>query len=77
MYPKYDLPKEEAIGKYYDDYYVVAEGLAEKFPNNFRIFDTISTLNEKDAQAEMLTFAGFTPELLTIKLDIKKNVQFG
>lgn len=77
MYPKYDLPKEEAIGKYYDDYYTKAEDLFKKFPGNFRIFDTVSVLNNESAQIDMLEFAGFTPGPLAIRLDIRKNVQFG
>jgi len=74
MYPKYDLPKEDAINKYYDDYYVIASKLQKLFPDKFRIFDTVRVLNYDADQVAMLRFAGF--DKFNIKLDIKKNVQF-
>jgi len=54
--PKYDLPKKEAIGQYYDDYYKKAEELT-KYPQ-FRIFDMDYTLNTDSGQMELFNFIG-------------------
>lgn len=58
-YPKYDLPKFEAIIQYWNDYYTYSETLQAKFPDNFRIFDMKSTLQSEAAQLKMLSFCGF------------------
>ena len=54
-YPNYDLPKEKAISRYYDDYYLNAEKLSNKIPN-FKIFDMDIVLNTKDGQRELFKF---------------------
>lgn len=64
-FPTYDLPKKEAVSKYYDDYYTIAEQWQESYPYNFGIFKT-SDLNSD--QRNILEFAGFEdPVLSTLK----------
>jgi len=74
MYPKYQLPKEEGIRKYYDDYYDMAYKLEKLFPDNFKIFASPDVLNLEGYQTAMLYFLGF--KNFTCRLDIRKNVQF-
>ena len=72
-WPKYDLPKAEAIGKYWDDYYTAAEYLQERFPDNFKIYDMHYALNSAIGQRDMLSFAGFDPRKQRIFLNRKLN----
>ena len=58
MFPSYDLPKREAIGKYWDEYYTMASAYEKTHPNNFKIFD-VNNLNTKDGQNSILDFVGF------------------
>jgi hypothetical protein len=56
--PKYDLPKREAVSKYFDEYYDIAASWQTSYPYNFRIF-FMDALNSEEGQREMLSFAGF------------------
>jgi hypothetical protein len=58
-FPHYepDLSLEDAIGRYYDDYYRTAEALAARYPAAVRIFD-VTALNSADGQAALLGFCG-------------------
>lgn len=52
-YPKYDLPREEALRQYCDDYYVAVGELVCKHPGQVFVYD-ISALNEAADQRRML-----------------------
>ncbi len=55
-FPKYHASsKEEAIGRYWDDYYRRAEELQSRYPASFRVFP-IETLNTLDGQRRILDF---------------------
>jgi hypothetical protein len=69
-FPKYDLPREEAIGRYWDDYYRIADEWQERFPNNFKIFD-LNSFNSEQGVASILDFAGI--ENPTVAVGIKSN----
>ena len=58
IYPKYDAPnRESALGMYYDEYYAKAEIFAQRFPEQFRIFDPEQWGNEHGVR-ELLNFVG-------------------
>ena len=57
-FPKYDLPKKQALFQYWEDYYVEAAWLQKMFPDNFRILEMRYALNSEYGQNEMLTFCG-------------------
>ena len=57
-YPKYDAKtKEEAIGRYWDDYYRTVEGWARCHPDQVRIFD-MDVLNSEEGQDEIFGVLG-------------------
>jgi hypothetical protein len=59
-FPTYslDLTKEEAIGKYWDDYYIRVDILKRIYPDHLLIFPT-EHLNEEDKVQTMLEWCGF------------------
>ncbi len=57
-FPKFPGPtREEAAGQYWDYYYEEAEKLLARFPDRFRVIETV-TLNDRDTQKDILTFCG-------------------
>lgn len=54
--------KEEAIGRYWDEYYRRAGELARRHPARFRIFDMEAALNDRRGQERLLDFVGVPPE---------------
>ena len=57
-FPKYDtLDKEEAIAKYWDEYYKTAENLQLKYPSNFRVYD-LAILSDLTMQKQIFDFLG-------------------
>ena len=64
--PKYDgVTREEAAGMMWDEYYATSEKLAEKYPDNFRVFDT-DAMNTDGGVRDILEFAGFeNPNVVT------------
>ncbi|WP_201766200.1 hypothetical protein [Rhodopirellula baltica] len=58
IFPKYKAEsREEAIGRYWDEYYAVAEELAAAHLDRFAIFDT-RELNSEEGQERILRFCG-------------------
>lgn len=72
-WPKYDLPKAEAIGAYWDEYYAKAEYLQSRYPGNFRIYNMLDVLNTEAGQRDMLSFAGFAEKDQRLYLNRKLN----
>jgi len=58
--------KEEAIGKYWDDYYKEAIRLELLHPEHFRIFD-ISKMSNKTGQTEILEFIGIEESAMNLE----------
>lgn len=72
-WPKYDLPKKDAIGAFWDQYYAHAQYLENRYPANFQVFDMRTALNTEAGQREMLTFAGIDEKKQKIFLNQKLN----
>lgn len=56
-YPKYDLPKEDAVRKYCHDYHEIAKLKVASFPNNARIFD-LELFESEGIQKRLFEFIG-------------------
>ena len=65
--------KEQALSFYYDEYYSLAEKLQEKYPNNFKVFNT-DDLNSEESVRQILNFIGIKEDDQEILSSIKKNV---
>ncbi len=72
--PNYDLPKEKAIAKYYDDYYEAAEFWQDRVPDIFRIFP-VDTLNTKDGVESILDFAMIPKEDQVCHVGVRLNTR--
>jgi hypothetical protein len=60
-FPKFEATsKEEAIGMYWDYYYLEADRLQRAHPDNLRIFD-IRDMSSLDGQQRILSFIGLSP----------------
>lgn len=58
-FPKYDVAdRETGIRRYWADYYGIAETLAQRFPDQFRVIDT-ERLTTEDGVRDILAFCGF------------------
>jgi len=73
QWPKYDLPKKEAIEMYWNRYYAHADYLQSQYPDNFAIFNLNEALNSGFGQRRMLSFAGIKVEDQVIMLNQKLN----
>ena len=64
LFPKYDLPKEDAIARYYDEYYEMAEFWQHRLPNNFMIVSLHDAMNTVSGQRKIFEFFGIdNPQL--------------
>lgn len=70
-FPKYDLPKEDAIRLYLEDYYLLAERLQSDYPDRFKIFD-VESLNSQAGIYSILEFAGI-PESEMRLIKVHRN----
>lgn len=73
MWPKFDAPKAEAIGLYWDQYYAAANYWASRHPDNFLILDMNDALNTDTGQRKLLSFIGISQENQRIFLNNKLN----
>lgn len=55
-FPKYDLPKEEAIGAYWDEYYDICKIWAHRLPDSMIIMPMHDALNTAGGQKRILDF---------------------
>ena len=71
-FPKYpnDLSLREAIERFYDDYYEIANQYSEIYPENFKIFDT-NCLNSESGVTSLLRFIGY--ERFNVQTGIQKR----
>jgi hypothetical protein len=68
-FPQYDTAdRSEGIRRYWNEYDRRLGELAERHPQNVRVFDMAEGLNSEAGQREMLTFAGFAPEQQVLKV---------
>ncbi len=60
-FPKFEaVSKEEAVGMYWDYYYLEADRLQRKYPHCFRVFD-VAQLSSAQGQDGILDFIGVAP----------------
>jgi len=76
-YPKYDLPNREAVEKYWDDYYVEAQRLCDKYPSKVRMWETDDALNNEYIQHDMLKWIGFDNPIADTTLEKGKGERRG
>ena len=73
-FPKYKTKsKEEAIEKYWDEYYKISEMFEQKYPNNFKVFNMKYLLNTKEGIENMFDFIGIDNNNIRYIKDIKLN----
>lgn len=72
-FPEYDLPKAEAIGAYWDEYYQRCETWRHKLPNNMMIIDWEDALNTIEGQRSIFNFFGFPEHKQTIRVKCRLN----
>lgn len=74
IFPQYDEPDREAgIRRYWDEYYERAGELADRYPENVRLFDMREALDTEAGVAELLTFAGIPAERQVVKVGLELN----
>lgn len=73
-FPKYNIKsKEEAIARYWEDYYKKIKKLCKKYPKNIRIWDMNEGLNKEKGIKEILFFIGLPEKDQRLKIKIKAN----
>jgi len=73
MHPKYNAKtKEEAIGMYWEEYYMKVNNLLKKYPRNIKIF-SMESLNSEESVSELLNFCGIEKQDQNIKVKIREN----
>lgn len=75
QWPKYSLPRKEATGAYWDEYYEKAEYWAGRYPDCFRIFN-IEDLNTETGVTAILNFAGVWDEEMVSHVGVRLNTRF-
>lgn len=73
-FPKYQATsKREAIGMYWDDYYSRAEHLAERFPQQVRVWDMRQALDTKAGVNGLLAFVGLDDAPLLVGINRNRS----
>ena len=67
---KYDLPKEDALQKFYDDYYMVARRAQFKYPGYIRNYKA-DILDSEDGKKELLHFIGYKDDEMILEIPEK------
>jgi hypothetical protein len=75
-FPTYsaDLPKPEAIARYWDEYYAEAERLAERRPQQIHVFP-MEALNSEAGQREILDFIGIARASQQVDPGLRLNIE--
>jgi len=73
MWPKYDLPKEDAIGAYWDEYYAIARYWQDRLPANVLVMDFKESLNTFEGQDRALDFFDIPAEKRQYYVGVKLN----
>lgn len=72
FFPKYNFPKEQALTKFVDDYYMICQRAVLKYPGYVRIMDK-SVLDTEEGQKELLSFIGYKEEDMVITVKQKEE----
>lgn len=75
MFPKYDLPKEDAIAAYYDEYFAMARYWQNRLPESFKIFDMLHALNTEEGMDEVLAFFDVPEKYRRYFVGVRINAQ--
>lgn len=75
LFPKYDLPKEDAIAEYWEEYYRIAEYWQSKYPDMFKIYLMEYVLNTEEGQREMFEFVGIENPEIALNLEYHKQLK--
>ncbi len=70
FFPKYDLPKEEALRKFYDDYYTMAARSQFRFPGYIRLYDK-EAIDTEEGRKEILKFLGYQEDEMVFEIPEK------
>jgi len=69
-FPKFEAPsKRDAIGMYWDYYYLEADRLQRKHPDRFRVFN-VEELSQPQGQVRILSFIGIPEEHMVYGKDV-------
>lgn len=72
-FPKFEAStKEEAIGMYWDYYYLEADRLQKKHPDRFRVFD-IGDLSSPEGQRDILSFIGLEQSRIVFGEEVHRH----
>ena len=69
-FPKYDLPKEEALRKFINEYYMIAKRCQYKYPGYVKVYPA-NLLETEEGKTEILTFLGHKAEDLVLEIPDK------
>jgi len=72
-FPKYDLPKEEAIGAYWDEYYQMCEFWQRRLPANMLVISMHDALNTIEGQKRIFDFFGIPEIDQHLRVNVKTN----
>lgn len=72
-FPKYDLPKEEGIQRYWEEYYNAVDILLQRYPANIKLWSTEEALNTKDGINQVLDFVGVHRSRQQLRINIRRN----
>lgn len=74
-FPKYDLPKKEAIGKFWEEYYNdgAIDYYLDKFPQNIIVIRSEDFWTSEDSQKQILEFLDIPEEDMIFDMSIWKH----
>lgn len=75
QWPSYDLPIDEAIGRYWDEYMGRAEFWANKFPEAFMLIETGEAFNSQCGQKRIFDFIGIPEEDRVYHVGLRLNTR--
>ena len=74
-FPKYDLPKREGIGAYWDEYDRKAKAFSALYPSNFMYISTEDALNTHEGLKSVLDFIKIPEENRDYCVGMRSNVR--
>jgi hypothetical protein len=69
-FPQYEIAdRDDGVRRYWREYHRRLAELAERFPENVRVFPMNSALNTEAGQRELLCFAGYPPDRQVVAVE--------
>lgn len=72
-WPKYDLPKEQAIGAYWDEYYQTCKMWQRKLPDAMMVISMHDALNTACGQKRIFDFFGLPESDQLLRINVRTN----